>query len=45
MPINPTPVPQRVIDWDRDESEPCQAGTPGCCIDHDSDKGGGCETW
>lgn len=28
----------------RDESDPCQAGTPGCSIDHDSDRGG-CATW
>jgi len=28
---------------DRREDEPCQAGTPGCCVDH---KGGErCETW
>jgi hypothetical protein len=21
---------------DREESEPCQKGTPGCCVDHDA---------
>lgn len=29
---------------DRDESETCQAGTPGCCIDHSHDHGS-CEGW
>lgn len=29
---------------DRDESEPCQAGTVGCCINHDG-YDGSCETW
>lgn len=35
----------RVIAWDRDEADPCQAGTPGCAIDHSADEGDGCETW
>jgi hypothetical protein len=34
----------RVVALDRDESESCQAGTPGCCIDHGQDEGT-CETW
>lgn len=28
----------------RDERDPCEAGTPGCCIDHNRDDGP-CETW
>lgn len=35
----------RVIAWDREETEPCEAGTPGCAIDHTKDEGDGCETW
>lgn len=27
----------RIIDWDRDETDPCQKNTPGCCIDHDAE--------
>lgn len=34
----------RTIATDRDEQEPCQAGTPGCCINHNRDRGG-CECW
>lgn len=31
---------------DREESEPCQAGTIGCCIDHaESAPGTDCEAW
>ena len=37
-------VPERVIAWDRDESDSCEAGTPGCPILHRDDRGG-CETW
>ena len=35
---------ERVVDWDRPETEACQAGTPGCCINHNEDDGG-CECW
>lgn len=35
----------RVYALDRDESEPCEALTPGCSIDHRLDAGDGCETW
>lgn len=30
--------------WWRKETEPCQAGTPGCCINH-SPKHDSCEPW
>lgn len=35
----------RAVAHDRAEHEACEAGTPGCCIDHTHDKGDGCETW
>lgn len=34
----------RVIAWDRTPSDPCQASTPGCSIDHNRDPGD-CEPW
>jgi hypothetical protein len=34
----------RVYADDRDESDTCQAGTAGCCIDHAADRGS-CEGW
>lgn len=34
----------RVVAWDREESDTCQAGTPGCCINHNADHGS-CEGW
>jgi hypothetical protein len=34
----------RVVAWSRAETDPCQAGTVGCCIDHELDQGD-CETW
>lgn len=34
----------RVIAVDRDETEPCEALTPGCCINHMLDDGD-CEVW
>lgn len=37
-------VPERSYATGRDESEPCQAGTDGCAIDHGTDEGG-CATW
>lgn len=37
--------PIRAIAIDRDESEPCEALTPGCCIDHRRDQHEGCDTW
>jgi hypothetical protein len=43
-PDDPNTVDDRVVAMDRKESEPCQAGTPGCCINHDEDHGS-CETW
>jgi hypothetical protein len=34
------------IAWEREETEPCQAGTAGCCVDHQpGDPETGCETW
>lgn len=40
----PTKPLERVIAWGRDESDACQASTPGCSIDHMADNGP-CETW
>lgn len=34
----------RVVATGRDEEDACQAGTPGCCIDHNKDHGS-CDTW
>jgi len=33
------------IAFDRQEYEPCQAGTIGCCVDHDPHKDAPCEAW
>lgn len=44
------PAP-RIIATDRAESDACQAGTPGCCIDHSAElrrspvEQSDCETW
>lgn len=35
----------RIYAEDREETEPCQKGTPGCSIDHDADDNESCETW
>jgi hypothetical protein len=35
---------ERVYATDREETEACQAGTPGCSIDHNTDPDA-CETW
>lgn len=35
---------QRPVAAQRRETEPCQAGTPGCSVDHAQDDGE-CETW
>lgn len=50
-PMNPNytppafpPIVERVVAHGRAESDPCECGTPGCCIDHGADAGG-CETW
>lgn len=32
------------IAWDRDEHDPCEAGTPGCSVDHTRCQHD-CETW
>jgi len=32
----------RLAAW-RDEADPCQKGTDGCCIDHQADES--CEPW
>lgn len=35
-----------VVAEDRDESETCERGTPGCCVDHTrSPSHDKCETW
>ena len=31
------------IAWDRDETDSCERGTPGCCIRHTRDSE--CQTW
>jgi hypothetical protein len=37
---------QRVeVAWDRDESDPCEVGTPGCSIHHHPDTDVPCQTW
>ncbi len=34
------------IAWDRSESDPCERGTEGCCVNHSSSPDDqGCETW
>jgi hypothetical protein len=33
------------VAWARDESDPCQRGTVGCCIDHTHPTASDCETW
>ena len=44
-PGRPTPV-RIIYATDRPESEPCQAGTPGCSVDHThSASGTSCEGW
>ena len=36
----------RPVAWSRAENETCEAGTPGCCIDHALEPTpGSCETW
>lgn len=35
---------ERAVAEDRDERDYCQAGTQGCCVDHDRDDGP-CEGW
>lgn len=39
--------PERRVAHGRPETDPCQAGTPGCCIDHvgPGDEDMGCDTW
>lgn len=34
-----------VLATDRDESDACEAGTPGCCVDHTLSVAHNCETW
>lgn len=36
---------RRIVARDRAETDPCEAGTPGCCVDHGRDHGDGCDTW
>lgn len=38
-------TPKRVVAHGRAEHETCEAGTPGCCIDHLRDASGSCDTW
>jgi hypothetical protein len=45
------PPAARIIAADRAETDECQAGTPGCCIDHSAElrrsavEQSPCETW
>ena len=47
------PKPVRAIAEQRSESDPCERGTDGCCIDHTTEREGqtnprqdqGCDTW
>lgn len=39
------PPEERVIAWGREETDPCESGTPGCSIDHRADTHDSCETW
>lgn len=34
-----------IIAEDRDENEPCQKGTVGCCVDHTPGPETNCEAW
>jgi hypothetical protein len=42
---------ERIVATDREETEPCQRGTVGCCVDHDRERrttprdDEGCECW
>lgn len=47
-----TTTTDRVIAYDRPETDSCERGTPGCCIDHTREyvgapdrRDGECETW
>lgn len=33
------------VAWERPETEPCQKGTPGCCVDHPVGPETDCATW
>lgn len=33
------------IAWDRPESDPCERGTTGCCVDHTASRGVDCDCW
>jgi hypothetical protein len=46
--MNTKPEPRTVVvyDFDRDESDCCEALTPGCPVNHTkSPRDAGCETW
>lgn len=32
-----------LVAWDREETDSCERGTPGCCIHHTRDSD--CQTW
>lgn len=36
---------ERVVALTRAETDPCEAGTVGCCVDHAHDDNESCETW
>jgi hypothetical protein len=41
----PEQTEEFVVAWDREETAPCQANTPGCCVDHTASPEHGCECW
>jgi hypothetical protein len=44
--MNETQPQEPNVAWDREETDACEKGTPGCCIRHASDKPEtDCETW
>lgn len=45
VPTPPTTADGRPIAVDRAETDPCEAGTPGCCVRHLPGDNGGCDTW
>ncbi len=41
-----TTAPERRVAWNREESDRCQRGTPGCSIDQDAEaRDDSCEPW
>ncbi|MBO2461674.1 hypothetical protein [Actinomadura violacea] len=46
MPHTDTQAESFTVAWDREETEPCQRGTAGCCVDHKpAEREQGCQCW